>query len=276
MKTIITTLEEVVEAFRGEYESRNGKYYLKMEGEIPGAVELAESKGKVIEFRDHNIRLLKGIAELAGVSEARDLEPIKTKLAQYEGINPTEHKKMKDQLEEIKKKGISKGDDVAEIVREQIGIAVDPLRKQLEVTEATLSAEKTARAEAQKRADSALLREMIGSKATKIGAKANALGFLIGQAEGSFVVKDEKVVARDAKFSVKKPGEPLEIDEWLEGAIKDYDFAFGPSLGGEPAPTGSGLGKPKPGVKQLVNPTPQELGQYSKQIAKGEMQIISK
>lgn len=275
MKTIINTLEEVVEAFRGEYESRNGKYHLKMEGDIPGAVELAEAKGKIIEFRDRNIKLLSGIATLAGVDKTEDLEPLKTKLAQHVEMT-TENKKMKDQLEEIKKKGITKGDDVAEIVREQIGIAVDPLRKQLETTESTLATEKAARADAQKRADSALLRERIGSKATKIGAKANALGFLITQAEETFVIKDEKVVARDTKFSSKKPGEPLEIDEWLEQATKDYDFAFAPSQGGDPPPTGDRLGTPRPGVKQLLNPTPQELGQFAKQIRKGEMQVVSK
>jgi len=282
MKTIIDTLEDVVEAFRGEYESKNGKYHLKMEGEIPGAAELAESKGKVIEFRDRNIKLLSGIALLAGVEKTEDLEPLKTKFAEHKVVTEKhkvvveEHKKMKEQLEEIKKKGITKGDDVEEIVRKQIGIAVDPIRKQLETTETTLATEKTARAEAQKRADSALLREKIGTEATKIGAKANALGFLIGQAEESFVVKDEKVVARDSKFSVKKPAEPLEIEEWLEGAIKDYDFAFAPSQGGDPTPTNSGTGTPRPGVKQLVNPTPQELGKYSKEIAKREIQVVNK
>jgi len=282
MKTIINTLEEVVEAFRGEYESKNGKYHLKMEGEIPGATELAESKGKVIEFRDRNIKLLSGIALLAGVEKTEDLEPLKTKLAEHKvvaeehKVATEENKKMKGQLEEIKKKGISKGDDVAELIKEQIGIAVEPLRKQLEVTETTLATEKTARAEVQKRADSALLREMIGSKATKLGARAKALEFLVEQAEESFVVKGEKVVARDSKFSVKKPAEPLEIEEWLEGAVKDYDFAFAPSQGGDPTPTNSGTGTPRPGVKQLVNPTPQELGQYSKQIANKEVQVINK
>lgn len=268
MKTTIAVLDEVVEAYRGEYELRNGKYHLKMEGDIPNATELAESKGKIIEFRDHNIQLLKGIATLAGVSEAKDIEPLKTKFAQYEGINLEEYKKMKDQLEEIRKKGVTKGEDVAEIVREQIGIAVDPLRKELET-------EKAARAEAQKRADNAMLRETIGGKAVKIGAKPNALGFLIGQAEESFIVKDDNVIARDTKFSSKNPGQLLEVDEWLEQAIKDYDFAFAASQGGDPPPTGS-KGGPRPGVKQLVNPTPQELGKFSKEIAKGEIQIITK
>lgn len=299
MKTIINALDEVAEPLREEYDLKDGKFHLKMEGIIPNAIDLVEAKRKVAEFRDRNIELLSGIAKLAGVDRTEDLEPLKKKVALYDGVNLEEYRQikekginleeyqqMKEQLEGIKKKGVTKGDDVAEIVKLQVEKAIIPIRKELEtektaqgVIRGELETEKTARVEAQKRADNAMLREMISGKATKVGAKSNALGFLIGHAEDSFIVENNKVVAREAKFSQKNPAEPLGVDEWLEQATKDYDFAFGENKGGPHPPNANAeLGPvgPKPGVKQLLNPTPQQLGEFSKQIAKGDMQVINK
>lgn len=267
MKATVSSLNDVPESLRGEYEERDGKLVLKLEGEPNGFVpasQLAEANGKVVQFRNSYTGLLKEIATIAGVTEATDLSPIKAKLATFDGINPVEYKELKAKAEEFGKKGLKNADDIKVQITAAIEAAMTPVRQELE-------SEKTARAEAQNRANEALLRQTIGDRYIKAGGKPSALDFMVAESKQDFHVVGNEVKAKDTKFSTVNPGKPLEVDEWLTQATKKYDFAFATSKGGgaDPKP-----GDPKAGVKQLVNPTPQELGRYSDEIAKGELQIV--
>ena len=62
MKAIIDSLEEVPETLRTEYESKDGRYVLKLDGDMPGFVSSEEHAGvktRLIEFRDNNIKMLR-------------------------------------------------------------------------------------------------------------------------------------------------------------------------------------------------------------------------
>jgi hypothetical protein len=265
MKVSVSSLNEVPEALRTEYEERDGKFFLKLEGDPSGYVKASEFKGKVAEFRNRNTELLKGVAELAGVPEAIDLTPIKEKLSKFDGVDPAEYKELKAKAEELKKKGVKTADDIQAKITSAIESAIAPVRQELE-------SEKKARVEAQTKADDALLRQTIGDRYIKAGGKPSALDFIVIQAKNTFRVVDNGLKAKDTKFSSINPGELIEVDEWLSQAMKEYDFAFAPSKGGgaDPKP-----GDPKFGVKQLVNPTPQELGRHSKEIREGKLQIVT-
>lgn len=232
MKPVLDTLDDVPEEIHGEYEEKDGKYVLKLDGAPPGFVpagELAETKEKVSEFRDTTVGLLKGVAEMAGVEEATDLSPLRKKLAQYEGVDPDEYRKLKEQAEELEAKGVKKAGDV----NAQIQKALDNFKEStVEPLQKTLQEEREAREAAQRQAQEAHLRETVGKELTKAGAEPEAMDFLIDRARSVFTIEDGEVVAKNGNFS-PQTGDPVTVPEWVSStALKEYGFAFKPSKGG--------------------------------------------
>lgn len=250
VKTVLSSLSDVPEALHPEYEEKDGKFVLKLDGEIPGFVRAADHgdlKQKVDRFRDNYTALMKRAKEIAGVDEMDDdLTPLRTTV-----------ESMKSRLAKI-----SSG---SESLQEQIQKAIKPLQEKLDRSEAE-------RVTAQERASKALLRENIGSALTKAGAHPGALGFLLDQSEKVFEVKDDRVAARDGHFT--EQGEPVTPSDWLVTAAKEFDFAFKRSAGGG-ARGGASNGEPGGGANTLRNPTPEQLGAHMDDIASGKIQIVN-
>lgn len=263
MKAVIDKLESVDEALRGEYEEKGGKFHLKIEGEVPGLVkqeELLAANTKVVEFRDRNIALLK---------ENDELRPLKTK---YEGLDPAEAREAIEKVKALGKKGIKDVEDFNAQVKKVADELIAPLREQLQLSAAETAAER-------KRADESLLHAKISEQFLKIGGKANATDYVVTLAKENFEVKDGKVVAKAGKFSTVKPADPMSVEEWLTNDIsKNHDYTLEPSKGGGAPPVKPGgnpllTSKARPDQKVLKNPTPQELGQYSADIASGKVRV---
>ena len=92
MKAVVTDINSIPEPVRGEYEEKDGAFYLRLEG-TPGfvpAVELATTNEKLAEFRNNNVSLLK---------EKQQLE---LRLKSLEGIDPIEYSKTKKEIEELR------------------------------------------------------------------------------------------------------------------------------------------------------------------------------
>ncbi len=247
MRAVVESLSDVPEPLHGEYEERDGKFFLKIDGDVPGLVranDYGDLKQKVALFRDKYTAAMKRASEIAGVDEIDDdLTPLRTT------------------LESLK----AKLADNPESTQKQIQEAIKPLQE-------ALAAEKAGRIAATERVSKALLRENIGAVLTKGGAHPNALGFLLDQSEKVFEIKDDKVSARDGYFT--KEGKPVTPNDWMETAIKDYDFAFKKSSGGGPIPP-NGDPSPAAGAKILRNPTPEQLGANMDDIASGKIQIVN-
>jgi len=262
MKAVINALTEVEEPLRNEYEEREGKFYLKLDGQLPGFVdakELLAANVKVVEFRDRNIALLK---------ENDELRPLKLK---YEGIDPVEAKDAIEKVKALGKKGIKDVEDFNSQVKMVAEDLIKPLREQLATSAAETAAER-------KRADESLLHSKITDHFVKMGGRSTATDFVVNLAKETFEVKERNVTAKPGKFSVKKPGDPITPEEWLAEVVqKDHDYVFTPSNGGG-APPVKGTNTPvpsktKPGQTILKNPTPQELGQFSTDIAAGKIKV---
>lgn len=269
MKAIVSSLSEIAESLRSEYESKDGKFVLRLEGDPLGYVkasELAASNGKVVEFRDRNIGLLKEIAMLAGVPEASDLAPIKAKLDQFAGVDLEELKSLKSRYAELEKKGVKGADDF----KAAIDAAVNPLKQEL-------VKEREARMKAQEAMDQATLRHAVGERFLKVGGKAKALDYIVNQAAQAFKVEGGAVKALPHRFSSNSntPGEPLSVEEWISSMMAEADFAFEPSRGGGSQGSGNGQPGARPGTRQVVNPTPQQLGELAKEIREGKVQIVN-
>lgn len=259
LAAVVDTLEAIPELLRPYYaKGEGGKFELKIEGTLPGFLPVAEGaelKNKVTEFRNTNIALAK---------ENDELKPLKTK---FEGIDPDAARAALSQVEEFKKKGAAKPDDIATMVKNAVEAAITPLKTELEKTQKQTESER-------QRADESTMRSLVSEKFLKVGGNPKAIDFIMGQAKSIFTVKDGAVVAQPNKFSSVNPGNPIDVDEWLNGAAKEHDFAFKQSTGGGAPPAG-GSGGGRPGQTVIRNPTPQQLGDpvFAKQLKAGTLRF---
>lgn len=274
MKFVLDTIDSLAEPLKAEYESRDGKFYLKTEGENPvvtalnlkisdAAAKIAASDAKVAEFRTTNIGLMK------------ELDALKPELEKFKDLDPEAARAALAKVEALGKKGIKDVDDVDTKVKSIITEMQKPFNDAIAKLNEQLAAS-NAKAEADaKRADAYLLQSQISDKFNKIGGKAKATDFIIGLARDTFEVKDGTVVAKTGKFNPEKPGEQLTVDDWLASTVKEHDYVIEPSKGGgAPPQKGSGpVPNVRPGQTVLKNPTPQELGQYAADIRAGKVKV---
>lgn len=248
MKFVINSLEEVPEAFRSEYEAKNGKFYLKTEGEF---APLVEANTKLAEFRDNNRALNTTKTEL----EAR--------LKAFEGIDPVEHTKLKEKIAELEATGVKDKGSVAELVKAAVKAAVTPLETKLQERE-----------QSEARAREALavtaLENQLRDAGIKAGVDERALPDYINRGKQVFKLVDGVAVARKGDqplFSKERPAEELSMAEWAADLQKDAPFLFKPSKGGG----ASNNGNSGPVVKKTISADPLEFGQNLEGIAKGEV-----
>jgi hypothetical protein len=228
MKIAVTSLDDVPEALRGEYEEKDGKFYMKLEGEPKGYVkesDLAEANAKLVEFRDNNRGLKSQVDQLK---------------SKYEGIDLDEYKKLKEKIAELEKRGVKGGEDVTSIVQKAIESAVTPLQKKIE--EIT---------EREKEANEALAKRDLESMLTKSGLEAGiaekAMADYLRRGLEIFRMEEDGPVAMNGDtplFCKDNPTKPLTIDEWAAGLTAEAPHLFKPSKGGGAAPGPGGNGDP--------------------------------
>jgi hypothetical protein len=190
---------------------------------------------KLAEFREKNIALLK------------ELDDLKTK---YDGIHPETVKADRAKLAAFEQQ---KPDErIADL-------------------EARLASSEASRLEAQKQTDVHILESKIADAFLKAGAEPKARAFLISQAAGMFTL--ENGVLKGTKFSPSRPGEPMNIDEFILLQTRENSFAFKPSGGGG-APSGHGGGGGTSNLRELRDPSPQDLGRYASDIAAGRVRVV--
>jgi hypothetical protein len=187
----------------------------------------------ITEFRDRNIALLKEIDDLK---------------AKYEGIDPEAVKADRIKLAELEK--------------------AKPHERVTEL-ETKLAASETARLEAQKQADTFVIESKIADAFLKAGGRPEARAFIVAQSVGQFVV--ENGVLKGTKHSPARPGEPINVAEWLTLQTRENAFCFFPSSGGGASGSrGSGSGT---GGKVIRDPTPQQLGEFAADIKAGKVRV---
>jgi hypothetical protein len=249
-------IESLPEPIRALYREKDGAYVLDVEDVVP-AKEVEAHRAKIAEFRDNNIKLMK------------ELEELKSRLAKLDGVDPEEFKRLKAEKEKLVKKGVKDVDELGQFVQQSIAEATKPLVDKLTAIEQE-------RERLKRNLEISTLKDTISSIAVKKGVKQKAIPYVIDRATQMFRVVENgdgppKVTAKDGLYSRAKPAEPLTPEEWLDELAKSDDFLFEPSAGAGASPASGGS---KSGAKQLINPTPEEMGRYAEQIAKGEVVVI--
>lgn len=250
---MLEDISKLSEALQAEYsKGTDGKYYLKLEGEMP---EVKELKAKVIEFRDGRTKVLK---------ERDDLD---AKLKSFTGMDPDEYKKAKERIAELEKAaGASGGGDDREFnvkLAEAVKAQVEPLNKK--VLELTTFAEqkdlllKTTQLETNLRA-----------VATNAGIADSAVDDFVARGARVFNVDGKAMKGDETIWSVKNPSEPLPMEEWADSLATDAPHLFKKNSGG--GSPGDGGGGPGAGATIGAN-DPIVFGENIEKIAKGEIKV---
>jgi hypothetical protein len=74
-------------------------------------------------------------------------------------------------------------------------------------------------------------------------------------------------------FDPNRPGEKLTVESFVAVQVRESDFAFHPSSGGGANPR-PGAGSGRSGLPELVNPTPQQLGERGADILAGKVKVV--
>ena len=256
LKAKITKTEHdaLSEPLRKEYKADGDAFVLETEGLVSKA-DLEAANAKVVEFRENNRALN---------AKATELDTLREK---YKDVDTEKYKTMTAEIEELKKKGINKPDDVATQISKAVTDAVKPLADKL-------ASEETARKAGELELQKTRLRTQLTTAALDSKAKKEAVDHVVDRAEQVFELDAVGgVKARDGFFSADKPAEPISVTEWMTAAAKSkLNYAFEPSTGGG-AGGGKGGGPPESAAKQITSRDPAELGKSIEALAKGEAEL---
>jgi hypothetical protein len=272
-RAVYASEAEIPPALKSEYEPKDGKFILKVEGELPGFVPeavTAEQRRKLDEFRETNRTIMR---ELGVDSPEQAIERAKlyrqftpAQLEKLKTVDPDEYARLKQAHDQLKGKGVESGDDVDAKIQAAVtklnSEVVQPLQQKVEASEKK-------RAEAEQKLEDSQFRREITELAVnpKIGVRADALEFVISKAREVFTVKDGRVIAKPDQFS-GSTGLPLGLEEWFSGLSKKFAFAFEQSSGGGGNGSGNGAGSPVRHGNTLIMPSgpadPKALAELSK------------
>lgn len=241
MKATISSLSEIQETLRSEYEPKDGKFVLKLEGDMPGlvtAAQLAESNTKLAEFRDNN----------------RSLNALKSELE-------TSKAALEAKIGELQKTGVKEPADVEAKIAKAVQEAVGPLATQLRDLQKSEADAKLALSRRE-------LESSLTSAGLKAGVDEKALPDYLNRGLSVFKHKDGKILATngDTPLYSKKNGDPLSVDEWASGLSAEAPHLFKPSKGGGASPGHGGI----VGARKVISNDPLEFGRNLESIAKGE------
>ena len=241
------------DALKEHYKAEGDEFWLESEGLITKS-ELDAANAKVIEFRNNNQALN---------AKATELETLKEK---FKDVDPAEYERVKGELEEIKKKGITKPDDVTTKIQEAVTAAVKPLSDKL--ADAELK-----RLESDTELQQSRLRSGLTTAALEGKALKKAVGWVVNSAMDVFELDATGTLkAKAGHFSADKPAELISIGEWMtEQAKGDLSFAFETSRGGGSGEPGGGT--PPNTATQVVTRDPAELGKHLEDLASGKSEL---
>jgi hypothetical protein len=262
MKAVFDTIEAVPEPIRGEYESRDGKFVLKIDGDHPaltGAV--ADANKKLGEFRDNNVKILKAIG-------ADSFDDAFRKIETFKSVDPAEYRKAKDRLEELEKKsGVRDSGDIAALVARELETHVKPLQAKVLELEGREKAAKD-------RFSRKSLENSLQSAAMKAGVDEKAVSDFVYRGLQVFTAEEDgNVIAKRADgspvFSKRKAGAALTPDEWALDLAEEAPHLFKKSTGG-----GAGGGRGSSTTDRWVDGTSaMEIGKNLEDIASGRAKV---
>jgi hypothetical protein len=227
LKPVVADISTVPENLRSLYEQRGGQYVLALEGTPAGFVPEAEHnalKNTHGEFRDTNRTLN---------AKVTDLE---NKLKGFEGVDLEEVKTLKAKADELAKKGVKGGDDIAKLIEAGIATAMAPMTKELQGF-------KDEAAQAKRSLATKDLEAALTTAGLKAGVDEKALPDYIARGLRTWQIEEGRHVPKNSDGTVvRKSGEPITMEQWAADLAGDAPHLFKASKAGgaPPSPGGSG------------------------------------
>jgi len=268
LKPVIDSLDQIDESLRSHYVGNTeGKFVLQLDGQLPGYVDQLthnEQLNKVTEFRNNNVTLM---------AERDQLKTLADRGTSFGDISPEQATAAITQIKELEGKGVKKAGDVQAVV----DAALHQFKEtEFKAVQAKLEATDAARKTAEQQVSDQSMAAAIGRAFKAVGGQDAAQSFIVSRARERFEMVDGDMRAKTGNYSVEKPGEPLPLAEWMATQTKDVGFAFGKSNGmGTPPGAGEIASGLPSGVKLLIDPSPQDLGKYGKEISTGKMRVVT-
>lgn len=262
LKTVVRSLDEVEEQFRGLYSATSEGFVLQMDGLPPGAVP----KSKLDEFRDNNIQL------------KRQLDELKELAQKFEGVDLDKIQKDQEELQKIRDKKLLDEGKVDELLaqrteqmRKDLTNQNESMKRALEQTQAENQSLKT-------RLGEVMVESHISSAVTgKAVVRKGAMADVLSRARQTWRLNDEgKLVAMDGTdIKYGKDGKaPLTPAEWAESLISEAPYLFEGNAGGGGGGSGSGSGGAN-GQRRIDRGDKEAVSSNIDKIAKGEVVLTS-
>ncbi len=307
LKAQLPSLDGVPADVAKEYEKSGDSFVLRIEGTPQGFIaekDLAEANGKVGQFRDLNLSLVGVLRDELGLDIPKETAApeipalIRTK---YRGIKIpelqghiakvkeklgddiekvvtelSEYRELKEKAEELdggKGKGsVKNAADLNAAIQRGIEAAMTPLKNELATVKGQLTATEKANADAAV----ALKRKDFEAELTRISASAGAdtkmLPAFVKIASDVWRLEGDAFKAYNGATPMyDSKGEPLTLKDWVTSQMQELPGFFKTSSGGGTTPTVLPVG-----VRELVNPTPEQLGskEVGDQVAAGKLRIV--
>ena len=254
----IASLEDVPEEIRDAYvKAKDGDGYELNFDAIkthPGVAKLRTSMNEVDKKREAAEKAIADFEEKYG-----DLDP----KAAREALRALEDADDKTMLDEGK---------VEELVEKKTGQMKAEYEKQIEAKDNRIKELEGVSENLNGELSSIKIYDAINDSALAKGARKEALTDIKNRANGTWSLRDGKPVAlegEDVRYG--KDGEPLTIDEWVEGLASESPYLFEPNSGGGASGSGGGAGGGGSAAGKVISPD--SAGDNITAIANGEMSI---
>jgi len=229
LKLVVDSMEGLDESLQSLYkQGGDGKFYLQTE-------EDADTKKKLQEFRDNNIKLMK---------EKEELEK------KFAGVDPSQIAEMKKKLQAIDDKKMIEAGKIDELVAQKVERMRADFENQLTAMKTALEQKDTENGKLNSRLSEVLIDSEITRAVNAVGGvRKEALQDLIARGKRVWKLEEGKPVPKEGdKTLYGKDGKSiLTFDEWAQIQFETASFLFEPSAGGGATGAGGGAGR---GIKQ--------------------------
>ena len=254
VKSIVSAEEfdALAEPLKEAYKQDGDNYVLDTDG-----------NDRIREFRNNNIKYLK------------ELEEVKNRLAQFDGIDVEEYKKAQAELQEIKDKELIDAGKIEELIGQRTERMRQDYERRFEIAQKGME---DAKGRAQRFEDELAdlkISSLIMDAINKAGRpKAGALPDIMSRARHTWRLDKDgnPVPMSNGQIQYGADANPLTVQDYVLSLMKEAPHLFEENQGsGAP---GSDLHESSGGGTVLKNPDPRAFGSRLEDIASGKVRVI--
>lgn len=255
LKPIVDSLDGMPDALKEMYVASNGKYVLDLDGEPAGFVP----KGKLDEFRNNNVELMKQLEQLKGKALTDE------ELAEF--------KKMREEQQKLKDKQLIDAGKIDELLEQRTSNMRGEYEGKITKLEELLEALSEKLIDAEEKLAGTLITSELSRAVSQVGhLRKGAMDDLVHRAQQVWTYDDGNIVAKNGDQVIfgKDGKSPLTILEWTQSLVESAPHLFeGSNGGGSSGNSGGGTG----GVRTIARGDNKAFISNLKEVAEGKVAV---